>query len=313
MAAHARGGNEDGTRVLPITRLLAVVIIPFLVVAFWILYVLPHDTARLFAWPVQPAMTAMLLGAVYLAGAYFFLRVVTARAWEAVALGFLPVVGFAAVLGIATVLHWDRFTSGHIAFRVWTALYFTTPFLVLGVWWANQRLHSPGPASDDLILSPRSRLVAAVLGAAAVAISLWLFLRPEQLLQVWPWTLTPLTARVVAAVFMLGGAGIGVASDPRWRSARLLVQVEAVMVVLILAAAGRAWGDFDQENPLTWVFVGWLGAVLVSSAILYRQMERRAAGATRSAKQVQRADLEGSEIEVDPPARHREPGARVAE
>ena len=42
----AHGG---GTPVLLVTRALATVIIPFLVVAWWILYLRPDDTERLFA------------------------------------------------------------------------------------------------------------------------------------------------------------------------------------------------------------------------------------------------------------------------
>ena len=36
------------------------------------------------------------------------------------------------LLGIATVVHWDKFSHGHLAFWLWAGLYFTAPFLVLG-------------------------------------------------------------------------------------------------------------------------------------------------------------------------------------
>ena len=50
-------------RVLPATRILSIVIIPFLVVAFVLLYFWPSadDTARLFAWRIVPDFTSMLL------------------------------------------------------------------------------------------------------------------------------------------------------------------------------------------------------------------------------------------------------------
>ena len=64
-------------RVLPSTRALSIVIIPFLLAAFVLLYFWPSadDTARLFAWRITPGFTSMMLAAVYLGGAYFFLRV----------------------------------------------------------------------------------------------------------------------------------------------------------------------------------------------------------------------------------------------
>ena len=53
-------------RVLPQTRALALFIVPFLLVAFVILYVFPDDTGRLFAWTIKPTMTAMVLASAYL-------------------------------------------------------------------------------------------------------------------------------------------------------------------------------------------------------------------------------------------------------
>ena len=267
--------DASGTQVLPTTRVLAVVIVPFLVVAWGILYLRPEDTERLFAWPVGPPMTAMMLGAVYLGGAYFFVRVIRARTWEEVAAGFLPVAGFATLMGVATILHWDLFTAGHISFHVWAVLYFTTPFLVVAAWWFNQRVaRREGPGGP--VLSGRAKAIAGGLGVLALLVALALFLWPEQLQQVWPWTLSPLTARVMAAMFVLGGAGIAIARDPRWRAVRLLVQVTWVMLGLILLAVVLSWDDFDPGNPLTWVFLTWLALVLAGSAVVYGRLERAA-------------------------------------
>ena len=47
---------------------------PFLVVAFAVLYPWPGDTDRLFAWHIRPTMTAMVLGSAYLGGAWFFVH-----------------------------------------------------------------------------------------------------------------------------------------------------------------------------------------------------------------------------------------------
>jgi peptidoglycan/LPS O-acetylase OafA/YrhL len=101
MALQEGTAGETRTRVLPETRLLAAVIAPFLVAAWVILYLQPDRTGDLFAWPVSPSMTAMLLGGVYLGGACFFVRAVSAPDWERMALGLLPVAGFATLL-IAT-------------------------------------------------------------------------------------------------------------------------------------------------------------------------------------------------------------------
>jgi hypothetical protein len=61
-------GLAHDDRILPETRWLAAVIIPFLVAAFIILYFWPYDTDKLFAWTIKPAMTPMMLAAAYLGG-----------------------------------------------------------------------------------------------------------------------------------------------------------------------------------------------------------------------------------------------------
>ena len=99
----------------------------FLVGAFVILYGFPRHTARLFAWPIKPTMTSMMLASAYLGGAYFFVRVVAERHWSVIKGGFLPVVLFASLLGVATVIHWGVFNHGHVTFGIWATLYFTTP------------------------------------------------------------------------------------------------------------------------------------------------------------------------------------------
>jgi hypothetical protein len=107
--------------------ILSVLLVPVLVVAFAMLYLFPDTGADRFAWPVNPLMSSMMLGATYLGGAYFFLVVLLSRQWRHVWLGFLPITAFAGTLGIATMLHWDRFAHDRWAFWVWAFLYFAVP------------------------------------------------------------------------------------------------------------------------------------------------------------------------------------------
>jgi len=55
-------------RVLPFTRLVAVVVIPFLHTAFVMLHFFPRQTDRSFVWHLRPSMTAMMLGATCAGG-----------------------------------------------------------------------------------------------------------------------------------------------------------------------------------------------------------------------------------------------------
>lgn len=275
--AGPRAATTRDDRVLPGTRALAVVIFPVLIVAFCVLYPVPTVTRQLFAWEIKPTMTAMTLGAAYIGGALFFFRAWRAPRWHTVKIGFVPVTLFASSLGLATLLHWEVFTHDHLAFWLWSALYATTPFLVVAVFLRNRKVE-PAPAPDELRLSPLARAVVGATGLAALGLGLFLYLAPGSAVDVWPWALTPLTARVMGAVMMLGVAGVGVWLDPRWSTARLMLQVERVMVALILLGAVRARDQFDTSRPLTWILGAGLVGVLAASTVLDRVMQRRADG-----------------------------------
>jgi hypothetical protein len=245
-------------RILPATRLLAGIVVPVLITAFVILFLFP-DLSRLFAWPIRPPMNAMMLGATYLGGAYFFTRLVFARQWHAVRLGLWPVTTFVAVLGIATLLHWGNFTHGSISFFVWAFLYFTLPFVIPVVWYLNRRANLADPPLAERPLPAGLSLAIGVLGGVLTAASLVLFLFPGVMVPVWPWTLSPLTARVMAAMFALPGVvGLGIAIDRHWSSASLLFQAQVVAIVLMLVAALRARAEIDWSQPLSWLFVASL-------------------------------------------------------
>jgi hypothetical protein len=267
-------GRDD--RILPLTRWVCAAIIPFLVVAFAVLYPVPSDVGRLFAWPVKPAVTPMILAAVYLGGAFFFARAATATQWHTVKGGFVPVGTFATLMGVATILHWDKFSHGHVAFWLWAGLYFTTPFLIFWVYWANRRHDVPAAGADLLLPAGVARVIAAA-GALSAATAAFLFAFPGRAVAVWPWMLTPLTARVLGAIFALGVAGLGVLTDRRWSSARILVQVAGVMLALIVVAGARATGEFDPSNALTWLIGTGFTAALAAVAVLYARMRSRQA------------------------------------
>src|SRR5438105_9620594 len=103
-------------RILPETRALPAVIVPFLLVAFIMLYGFPGETKTLFAWEIHPDMTPLLMGAGYISGSYFFGRAFFAPRWHWIQLGFLPIAAFTLFMAIATYMHLDKFNQGHISF-----------------------------------------------------------------------------------------------------------------------------------------------------------------------------------------------------
>ncbi|MBP6209051.1 MAG: hypothetical protein KA473_06390 [Anaerolineales bacterium] len=271
--------NQRDNRILSETRWVAGLVIPFLVVAFIILFIFPDQTGMLFAWKIQPSMSAMMLGSAYAGGIYFFTGVLRSRQWHKVKVGFLPVIAFASLLGIATILHWDKFNHSHVSFFAWAGLYFTTPFIVSFVWLRNRKQDAGNSVEQDTIIPYTWRLIMGAFGSITLVISLFLFLQPGMLISLWPWTLTPLTARVMGAMFALPGlVGLGIALDKRWDAAILILQSQGFSILLILIASILSSQDYDWAYGGSWLFVGGLGLMLVSIILLILFMNNRGTG-----------------------------------
>ncbi len=263
-------------RILPFTRAVAAAVIVVLVFAFIVLFLLPGQTDRRFAWTIHPAMTAMLMGAGYGSAIYFFVRVITERHWHRVALGFLPITVFTWMMLGTTFLHWGRFRHGSFPFELWFWIYLITPVLVPAVWLVN-RPHDPRTLeARDARFEGQVRWGLLATGAILVAIAAWMYLDPEGAVAVWPWGLTTLTARAIAAFVALPGVGwLAIVADGRWSAARIMIGTTAVGLVLLLVAVARSWHDFHHANVLTYVYLLGLVGTLATIAMLRMWMLRR--------------------------------------
>ena len=81
--------------------------------------------------------------------------------------GFGPT--FAGYLGVATIIHWDKFTAGHISFILWVILYFTLPFVLVGVWLRNRRTD---PHDQDTNYRPLPKLVRIYLAVVGFLLTI---------------------------------------------------------------------------------------------------------------------------------------------
>jgi hypothetical protein len=252
-------------RVFPGTRLLGAVIVPFLVVAFALLYFFPDDTRHWFAWDVQPTITPLVMGAGYIAGAYFFVRVSRATRWHRIHVGFLPVTAFTLFMAIGTFNHLDRFATEHVAFWIWVGLYVTTPVLVPLAWWRNRATDpgTPEPGERPLPGFVRPMLLAA--GGVQSAVALVLLLMPSTMIEHWPWLLTPLTAQTLGGWFALPGVtALMMGLDGRWSAIRITLESQLIGLALILLGTIRAWEDVDTSNTVAPVFVAGIAGLFVS-------------------------------------------------
>ncbi|MFP3464980.1 hypothetical protein [Leifsonia sp. SIMBA_070] len=266
-------------RVHPYTRIVGAIIVPFLAAAFVLLYPLADSTDLLFAWTIRPPLTAMLLGSAYAGGIVFFVHVVRPNRWSAVRHGFPAVLLFATLLAAATFLHWDRFHFGRLSFIVWVTLYVATPFLVLAAMLVNRGEDPGSPRQRDAVVPGWVRVVLALIGLCSLAIGLVLFAAPSTAVSVWPWPLTPLTARVSGAILTLPGmVNLWMLRDSRWSAFRQIFQAQLVSLVLILLAIPLRAGEILWSRPSAALLVCGLAGSFVAYLALYVWAERRRLG-----------------------------------
>ena len=266
------GGQRDD-RVLATTRWVSGLIVPVLGAAFVILYLFPDQTTDLWAWTISPTMTAMMMGGGYLAGAWFFLRSATTTEGHRVLKGLLGTTVFTTMLLGATVLHWDRFNHGHVSFWAWLALYVVTPPLLPLLWFNNRRTDPVTPAAGDVVVPLPVRAVVAAIGAGQLVFAVAMFVDPDLVLEHWPWTLTPLTARTIAAFIAFPAVTwLLFATDRRWSSFEIPMETATIGLVLTLVATIRAADEFDGAAP---AYAVLLVATIVALIALQVAMRRR--------------------------------------
>ncbi|HYT09491.1 MAG TPA: hypothetical protein VEL73_02410 [Mycobacteriales bacterium] len=257
------------------------------------LFVLSAHTAEWFAWTINPPLTAAFLGAGYGAGFLLVLLALRSRAWAYARVPVVTVLVFAALTLAATLLHRDRFhftTGGPIAeFAAWfwLAVYLVVPVaLALLV-----VLQARKPGADAERRRPLPRWLAAVLtvqGAIMLAVGIVLFASPRTAKTLWPWSLTPLTARMVAAWLI----AFGVASTlALWERDLQRLEIAAVaytvfgllqLVALIRYGDEVRWGSVAAKVYLV-VLVTLPPTGAVGWWISVRARRRRAAGAPPAA------------------------------
>ena len=113
----------------------------------------------------------------------------------------------------------------------------------------NQREHVAAPRTE-LVLPRFAAAAIATPWGMALLMAAFLYLFPGEAIDIWPWPLTRLPARMLRAIFALGLAGLGAWRERRWSAARSLVQVAGIMVGLILVAGIRARSE--SSHPTCW-------------------------------------------------------------
>jgi hypothetical protein len=214
----------------------------------------PASSATNFAWPINPVVMAAVLGAFYISSAPLFLLPLFAKHWENIRVMILPAALFCTVQLAATFLHWDKFSIGTTPFYVWFASYLLPPPIFLAVYWWHQRKASLQAApSSDSIPSWLHRLLI-LCGGLLTLIAILTFFFPGFLISVFPWQLTPLTARSLSGwLIAVCTLMISMARENDRRRVRLATPMLILLVPVLLMQMLRFANEVNWGSPVLWV------------------------------------------------------------
>jgi hypothetical protein len=227
------------------TLLWAFVVFTFL--AFMSAYVQAERTDESFAWTIDPPVTAAFLGAGYGAGLAAALLSLWRGEWEPTLLGLRATFVFVTVMLAATLIHLDRFHLDAeglalVAGWMWLVIYLIVPPWALWVLVRSRGRDSAGRIGESLPTA--AVVVLLVQGVVIGGVSLALLFAPATAEWLWPWELTPLTARATAV--WLSGLAVAALLAVRVSTPAVLEIPAGIYLTIAVLQAGAALRFRDQ-------------------------------------------------------------------
>lgn len=242
----------------------------FVLVAGVQLWVFSDRTDELFAWTIASRMSAAFIGAFYGSAAVLALLSAREETWARARLGVPGVLAFVWLTLLATLLHLDLFHLDDGGFKAqlagwtWLVIYVVEPPVL--TWAFVMQLKTVG--GNPVRSAPLPGALRALLlglGGALIALGAALFVAPLDVGESWPWTLTELTGRAIAA-WLVAVGGLLVAMW--WENERSRIRLGSYLLVSFVALAGVALARFSEEVDFSStggvVLVAALAALLVA-------------------------------------------------
>ena len=265
--------SESSPGVRPLTNLMRWLLYAASALVFLAglqLTVFSEQTGTYFAWTISPPLTAAFLGAAYWAAVPVELIAARQRTWAQARVAIPAIWMFTTLTLLITLVHFDRFhfsspiASAQGAAWFWLAIYAGVPVAMLLIGILQIRV----PGSDPPRGPPPPvwmRIAGLVQGVGMIVFGAGLLLLPTALGSLWPWTLTPLTARAIGAWFVgIGFAAFHAIRENDLLRIRPLAGGYVAFAVLELAAIARyaGAGDVNWGAPAAWVYVVFLLTIL---------------------------------------------------
>ncbi len=238
-----------------------------------ILYLGSGATDRFFAWTIAVPLTAAMLGVGYLSSGLSEIVAARTPVWANARLAGVPVLIFSVITLAVTVIHRDlfHFGPGHPATArlvawAWLVVYLAFPAAMTAALIGQRRVAGADPPRLHR-LSRGWKLGLGVASGALAGPGAILLLAPTLMARVWPWPLTPLTARALGAWGI--GLGVGLAQgiwEDDWHRLRVAAPIYPIFGALGLITLLRYAGSVHWARPAAWILLTVLVGLLAGGA-----------------------------------------------
>ncbi len=244
------------------------------------LFIGSEHTDHYFAWTIKSPLTAAFLGAAYWAALVLVALAARERIWANARVAVVAAVVLVPLIGLVTFVHLDKFhtSSDDNLTLVGTWLFIATYVWLSVVLWVFfvRQLRIPG--GDPPRTAPLPSWARALLlgqGVFLLAVGAAFLVAPGSTKDIWPWLLTPLTARATGAwAFAIGVAAVAGAREHDWRRLQAPFAAYVTLAVLATVAVLRYTGEPDWGHPGAWMLFAVLASMLVLGLVGLREGRR---------------------------------------
>lgn len=237
------------------------------VVAGPVLFFWAEGTGSYFAWKIGNALTPNFMGANYLAGAGAVWAARLDR-WSIARVIMPAIIVFGLMQLVATLLHLDVLDWSHPTASAWLAVYIVSPVAAIAVYVLQERRWRPGSETGRPIRGA-TRLALRAFALASFVIGAALFIAPTAIDDIWPWSLTPLTGRIIGGWYLSGAALQWMLARTRYVEAArvgLAATIAVVSLQLLGALLNTEWFDGPKTTIAIYlVYSAALGLVAVAA------------------------------------------------
>lgn len=226
------------------------------------LYFFPANTTLYWAWIIPQPRSAILLGALYLAGAVYYVMALRADSWRAVENNLPGLFLFLMVVQASAMIHSDSLRGYHPMGLLWmTSYYAALLFLpIMGRVQFASRGRSPESGARLTAVWRTWLVVRGVIYLAAAVLG---FLLVPTLTALWPWAIEPIDLRMfMGQPAVLGLISVLAYRSDLWQANRIQLAFTAVVGVLQLLGLVLSRAPYNLSTPfgvlLPLVFVEWL-------------------------------------------------------